>query len=52
MWYAVWRDQQGKVCGFITTEEENMPKEWDSEEAARQGMKGHLLEPYTVFIEL
>ena len=51
MWYAVWKNQQGRVCGFITGDYE-MPKEWESEEAALEEMKGHVLEHYTEYVEL
>jgi len=51
-WYVVWRNQQGKVVGFITEDEEEMPKEWDTEDDARDAMVGHLLELYSTFIEL
>ncbi len=43
MWYAIWKDQQDKVCGFIK-DDDGMPKEWESEEAAEEGMKSHILE--------
>ena len=53
MWYAVWKNQKGRVMGFITEDEDELPQAWETEEEAHEDMKGHMLYPhYTEFIEL
>jgi len=55
MWYAVWRNQNNKLCGFITKDEDDeIPMEWDSKEEAETAMVGHMLYDagYVEFIEI
>ena len=52
-WYVIWRNQEGKVAGFIQEDDDDeMPSEWPTESAARETMKGHILEKQCEFIEL
>jgi hypothetical protein len=57
MWHAIWRNQSGKVAGFIVdgTDEENndpLPKEYLCEAEAHDDLKGHILYPFIELIEL
>ena len=56
MWYAIWRNQSGKVAGFIVDgDEENndtMPTEFISEAEGHDKLKGHILYSFIEFIEL
>jgi len=57
MWYSIWRNQSGKVAGFIVDgrDEENndpLPMEFICEAEAHDNLKGHILYPFIEVIEL
>jgi len=57
MWYAIWRNQESKVMGFIVDghDEENndpLPMEFICEAEAHDKLKGHILYPYIELVEL
>jgi len=51
MWYIIWRNQKGKVMGFIIDDNGN-PFEFKTEKDAENHMRGHILEPYSEIIKL
>lgn len=54
MYYVVWRNPNidYRIGGFILDGDEENPKAWETEEEAKEAMKGHILEPYSQVIEL
>jgi len=52
MWYAIYRNKDSKVAGFIVNEEDQLPKEFKSEEEATNELVNHILFPVIEFIEL
>lgn len=58
MWYAIWRinnshrSDNGNVGGFITGEDEETPKAWETEEEAQEAMQDHIMKDIIEFIEL
>ena len=52
MFYAIWRNQSGKVAGFIVDEPDEMPTEFISEAEGHDKLMSHILYPFIEFIEL
>jgi hypothetical protein len=58
MWYAVWRisnslrHDNGNIGGFITQEDEETPKAWDSQEDAERDMSDHIMKNHVEYIDL
>lgn len=53
MWYAIFREQSGKVGGFIVEEDVGSPPvEFISEAEGHDKLKGHVLYPVIEFIKL
>lgn len=51
MFYAIWRNSEGRVGGFILDDFEE-PQAWNSETEAREAIRGHMFEFYSEIIEL
>jgi len=59
-WYAVWRNQENEVVGFIKDSKDDpdadpadcVAQRWDTEKEAQEAMKGHLLHHSVEIIEL
>ena len=50
-WYIVWRNQKGKLAGFIVDDDE-MPMEYKTEGEALEAMRDHILRDYSEIIEI
>lgn len=52
-WYVVIRNPMNRhILGFLTDGDQDTPQSWDTEEKAKEDMKGHLCEHSCDYIEL
>jgi hypothetical protein len=57
MYYVIWRTESGDVGGFIMDDShkkysDDIPKSWPDYYAARDAMRGHILQSRCEIIEI